>query len=130
MCKLSTVTTNYGEKIHVAEIKKDYIDNIIHAAGLCEKIDEIILFGSSIEERCTANSDIDIAVISNVSRSKLFSDKSYRMFQNAVYHMDILQNYDILQFNSLRELKEKKSPVCGEISSKGKSIYRRCRTDV
>ena len=130
MCKLSTVSTNYGEEVSVAEIKKEYIDNIIHAAEMCNKIDEIILFGSSIEERCTVNSDIDIAVISNVSRAKLFNDNSYRTFQNAVYCKDILQNYDILQFNSRNELSKKKSPVCGEINSKGKSIYRRCPTNV
>ena len=43
-----------GREIHMAEIKQRYIPNIIDAARKCDYIDRVVLFGSSLEERCLA----------------------------------------------------------------------------
>lgn len=56
MCKLVEIENNIGEKITVADIKMDTIKQIIEIAKICEQIDYIYLFGSSIEERCSYSS--------------------------------------------------------------------------
>jgi len=100
MCKLVKITNSLGEQIEVAEIKADTIKKIIKIAKICDKIDYIYLFGSSVEERCTDESDIDLAIISNVSASKLCNRSSYREFKERLYAIDTDQEYDRLQFNS------------------------------
>lgn len=125
MCRLVDVQTNYGEMVRVAEIKRDSIMNIIEAAEGCDKIDEIILFGSSLEERCSEQSDIDIAVISNAKRAKLFNSRAYNEFIRKMYRYRMGQDYDILQFNSIDDIWNSKDAVCFDIKHAGKTIYRR-----
>ena len=64
MCKVVVMNVD-NRKIRVADIKKKYMNNIIDAAKKCDLIDKVILFGSSIEDRCKESSDIDIAVFGN-----------------------------------------------------------------
>lgn len=71
MCKLTVIETNCDTKIQVADTKKKHIENIIKAAPTCKHILEIILFGSSLETRCTEQSDIDIAIVSDYTIGKL-----------------------------------------------------------
>lgn len=125
MCKLVTIRTNFGTKVDVADIKKGCIENIVNQANQCEHIDYIILFGSSLEETCQEVSDIDIAIISNVTRSRLFALASYDKFVTEIYLKQQEQDYDILQFNSMEQLKQKKDAVCRDIVDKGKIIYMR-----
>ena len=58
MCRL----VKFGQGYQIAEIKLPYIENIVRRATKSPHIDRIVLFGSSLEERCTVDSDIDIAV--------------------------------------------------------------------
>ena len=125
MCKLVKITNSLGEQIEVAEIKADTIKKIIKTVKICDKIDYIYLFGSSVEERCTDESDIDLAIISNVSASKLCNRSSYREFKERLYAIDTDQEYDRLQFNSLKAIRNSKEPVCLDIISKGKLLYQR-----
>jgi predicted nucleotidyltransferase len=125
MCKLISIKNNLGEDIKVADIKADTIKKIIMLAEKCDKIDYIILFGSSVEERCTEQSDIDMAVVSNVTRSRLFGSKKYDDFTSGLYGIDFEQDYDILQFNSIEKIKNSKDFVCKDIISKGKILYKR-----
>lgn len=125
MCNLVDLKTNYGSTVRVASIKKASIENIISAASSCDKIDEIILFGSSLQERCHDSSDIDIAIVSNIGRAKLFNSKSYRNFTSRVYTFKLGQDYDILQFNSISDIKNSRDSVCYDIEKKGKVIYKR-----
>lgn len=125
MCKLVSMDTNFGTKIDVADIKKKFIENIISSARQCDKIESIILFGSALEDRCKSTSDIDIAIISSVTRSRLFSSAAYKEFTNRIYDLEKEQNYDILQFNSKQALEKKKDFVCQEILNKGQIIYKR-----
>ena len=78
-----------------------------------------------MEERCTDESDIDLAIISNVSASKLCNRSSYREFKERLYAIDTDQEYDRLQFNSLKAIRNSKEPVCLDIISKGKLLYQR-----
>ncbi len=128
MCELKVIENNIGQQLYVADIKADTIKKIIEYASLCNKIDYIYLFGSSLEERCKQNSDIDIALILNVVRSRLFRDKGFNLFINKLYSIDSKQDYDRLYFKSLEELQSRDEIVCKEIINKGKIIYKRKST--
>ena len=80
MCQMVHVKTNFNTEIEVADIKKDIIENIVEVAGICTRICQIILFGSVIESRCTEDSDVDMLVVSDISRSRLYKDKDYQEF--------------------------------------------------
>lgn len=127
MCRLVTIQTNYGTSIDVAEIKKKHIENILNSAPLCKQISAIMLFGSSLEKRCTNKSDIDLVIISNSSLNKLSQLKAFDMFMNCLYSYDMEQEYDRLYFKSIKEIEEKKDdiPIYNELMRKGKVIYRR-----
>lgn len=125
MCKLVSIKTNNGVYIKVADIKAEIIKQILELAPICEKIDYIYIFGSSVEERCTEKSDIDIAIVSNVTRSRLFNARDYRDFTGRLYSIDIEQEYDILQFNSIEAIEKSKDFVCKDILSKGRLLYSR-----
>lgn len=100
MCRV--VNMNIGSrKVRVADIKQDFISNIVDAARKCDIIDRVLLFGSSIEERCREASDIDIAVFGNQTRSKALSSKKYESFARQLYSFrDHEQAYDILYFKT------------------------------
>ena len=100
MCKV--VNVRIGKRVvRVADIKRKYLNNIVDAASDCDYIDRIVLFGSSIETRCKEDSDIDLAIIGNVNKSKCLTSKKYERFLEKVYSFDeFSQSYDILYFKS------------------------------
>jgi len=99
MCKLAALNDE-SNNILVAEIKKEYINNIIEQAKKCKNITRIILFGSSLEERCSAKSDIDIAVFGKMTRGKYLKSAEFRNFNIEIFAYKDFdgQNYDILYF--------------------------------
>ena len=101
MCNMTTINTYNNNQIKVADIKKAYILNIIDACKHCSSIKKVVLFGSSLEERCNQISDIDIAVFGDRSKAKMFRLKSYRKFVDEICKfggVNDLQDYDILYF--------------------------------
>ena len=106
MCKVTAYTIN-GRTIRMADIKQKYIPNIIDAAQKCDYIDKIILFGSSLEERCREDSDIDLAVFGNQPSGKCLTSAKYRKFarQLSTYD-DFRQNYDLLYFKTGKSYKD------------------------
>jgi hypothetical protein len=70
-------------------------------------------------------SDIDIAIVTNISRSKLFKNKSYDDFTTRLYSKSLEQDYDILFFESQEDLKSSNDLVCKEILQKGQLLYKR-----
>ncbi|WP_026523466.1 nucleotidyltransferase domain-containing protein [Butyrivibrio sp. MB2005] len=67
----------------------------------CAFIDRIILFGSSIEDRCTYDSDIDLAIFGNQTKYKCLNSKEYRRFAEELYSFDDFnQSYDLLYFKT------------------------------
>lgn len=127
MCKLVDIKLNDGTYIKVADIKKRYIENIISSASKCKQIDYIILFGSALEERCTDESDIDIAIISKYTIDRLSKLESYLKFITEVYDLNLYQEYDRLYFKSLSEIEENEyeAYICKELIQKGKIIYKK-----
>lgn len=117
MCKLVPYK---GGKL-VADIKLDCINNIVEQAEKTKYISRIILFGSSLEERCNELSDIDIAVFGSKTSGSYLRSKEYRDFTSSIYKYDWKQDYDFLYF---KEGKEYKEPVMRHINS-GVEIYRR-----
>ncbi len=126
MCKLVNVKTNYGEEVKVAEIKRDEIKNIIDAASLCKNIDMLILYGSSLEDRCDKHSDIDIVIISKYPISKLCKLKSFHDFTTYVYKYNMDQDYDFLYYKSYDEINRnaESEMISSEIINKGKIIFK------
>lgn len=103
MCKVKEMRIN-NRTIHVADIKQKYISNIIDAAQKCVFIDKIILFGSSLEERCTDDSDIDLAIFGSKTKYKCLNSKEYRRFAEDLYSFDdFKQSYDLLYFKTGKE---------------------------
>lgn len=100
MCRV--IETKIGDRaIRVADIKAKYMINIADAARECDYIDKIVLFGSSTSSRCQENSDIDLAIFGNVSRTKCLTSKKYERFLTKVFSFDdFKQAYDILYFKS------------------------------
>lgn len=125
MCKLSQIQTNFNTTVMVAELKKNSVQNIIHAASLCPRIQSVYLFGSSLEERCAPESDIDLALMIDTSPSKLYQSRSYRLFRNEIYEKNADQGFDFLHIRSDTDLSVMREPIHREIFEKGKEIYRR-----
>ncbi len=121
MCTVSVMDIS-GRSIKVADIKKKYMLNIVDAASKCDIIDRVILFGSSIEERCTEDSDIDIAVFGKQNPSRVLSSKKYERFARQLYAYDNHnQGYDILYF---KQGTKSNSPIMESIL-RGEVIYER-----
>lgn len=100
MCKVVTMDLN-GRKVKVADIKQNCVRNIADAAKKCRYIDRIVLFGSALEDRCTDQSDVDIAVFGNVTKKKCLTSKKYKDFTHQLYRYgDFTQAYDILYFKT------------------------------
>lgn len=128
MCQLIPIKTNFNTEIEVADIKKDVIENIIEAAGACTRICQIILFGSVIESRCTVDSDVDMLVISDTSRSRLYKDKSYREFLKRLHDKDDYeQTYDVICVHGMEEVYQYQDTVSlfRDVVDCGKTLYRR-----
>lgn len=108
---------------YVADIKYDYILNIVKQAAKCKNITRIVLFGSSIEERCTEESDIDIAVFGEESKAKYLKSKEFKDFHRNLFTFDkdFAQDYDIIYFADNKEY----AGLIMEDISKGVEIYRR-----
>lgn len=118
MCKLVKLDSG----VCVADIKKNYIKNIIEQAKKCSIIDKVILFGSSIEERCTEDSDIDIAVFGNKKEYIAHKSKAYNNFQVNLFRFDDSgQNYDILYL----ENEKKYQGNIASIIDSGVIIYKK-----
>jgi len=121
MCQVLSMDVG-SHQIRVAEVKQKYIQNIIDAASQCDLIDRVVLFGSSIEERCRDNSDIDLAVFGNQSRSRALTSRKYERFARQLYEFDNhAQSYDILYF---RSGSGDSNPILHEIS-RGEELYAR-----
>ena len=82
MCKITSFVID-GRTIHMADIKQKYVWNIINAAQKCDYIDKIILFGSSLEDRCRDDSDIDLAIFGNQPEGKCLTSKNTETLQGS-----------------------------------------------
>lgn len=128
MCQLVNVSTNFDTKIEVADVKKIFIENILEAAATCSRICQIILFGSAIESRCTETSDIDMLIISDTARSKLYKNKSYQEFLKRLHDQDNYeQMYDIICVHGIDEIYRNLNTtgLFQNIIENGKTLYRR-----
>lgn len=128
MCQMVQVKTNFDTEIEVADIKKDIIENIVEIAGICTRIRQIILFGSVIESRCTEDSDVDMLIVSDISRSRLYKDKGYREFLKKLHDKDDYeQMYDVICVHGMDEVYQKQDTVClfRDVIENGKTLYRR-----
>jgi len=117
MCRM----IRYKDGKSIAEIKYQHILNISRQAEKCRNITRIVLFGSSLEERCTESSDIDIAVFGNQTKGKYLQSKEFRDFHREVFLFDMNQDYDILYF---KDGKKYTDQIMNDIAE-GIEIYRR-----
>ena len=82
MCKM----IHYKDGKYIADIKHKYILNIIQQAEQCENIYRIMLFGSSLEERCTDSSDIDIAVLESSQKISICNQRNSKGFRISCFY--------------------------------------------
>ena len=125
MSELVQIQNNLGENIKVSSLKIDTIKKISRIASMCDNILAIIVFGSSVEDRCRDTSDIDMAIISDIPTSRLFMKKQFKQFTQRLYSIDTQQEYDFLYFNGLEAVSNRKEAVCRDIVNKGVYIYRK-----
>lgn len=128
MCRLVSIDTNFNTKIMVADIKAEYINNILQKAGLCKNISHIYLFGSALKEECKEVSDIDILVVSDIARSKLYKTKSFNLFLVDLHEKDnYYQQYDVICVHGMQELEKNRHRVMlyYDILMNGEELYRR-----
>lgn len=111
----------YKNGKRIAKIKLRHIDNIAAQAAKCDHIERVVLFGSSLEERCTKASDIDIAVFGTQPKKKYLLSQEFKRFHDDVFLFDLAQDYDILYFSSAEETK---ADILNDIN-RGVEIYRR-----
>ena len=117
MCKL----VRFDENKYVADIKLSHVKNISEQARKTKNISRIVLFGSSIEKRCTEQSDIDIAVFGKATKSKYIDSKEFREFKSGLFRFDWDQDYDVLYF---KEAADYSDMIMNDID-RGVEIYRR-----
>ena len=121
MCQMINMNIG-GNTIRVADIKSKYMHIIASLAAQCDYIDKIVLFGSSISESCTDESDIDIAVFGNQPKGKCLTSTKFLKFTDDLAAYDgYKQIYDILYFKSGSK---NNSPILKEID-KGEVLYAR-----
>lgn len=122
MCKV--VSMNIGDRdIKVADIKEKYIRNIAEVAQRSGIFDRVILFGSSIDERCKEDSDIDIAVFGDETEYKMLRSKKYDVFRSQLRSYDEGdQAYDILYFKT--DSPRNKSAILNDIYA-GEILYEK-----
>lgn len=99
MCQVKELKID-NQIVNIADIKHKYVRNIVDAAKKCDLIDKVIVFGSSLEERCTVSSDIDLAVFGSKTKYKTYHSKSYDDFLKQIYEYDLDQDYDVLYFKT------------------------------
>lgn len=117
MCKM----VKYRNHGYIADIKLPHVNNITELASKTKHIRKIVLFGSSIEDRCTTDSDIDIAVFGPLSKGRYIDSTEFRAFKNGLFRFDRDQDYDVLYF---KENSKHNDAIMIDIN-KGIEIYRR-----
>lgn len=126
MCRLVNIDTNFDSNIMVADIKAEYIANILEKAEICRNICSIYLFGSALNEECRETSDIDVLVVSDVTRSKLYKTKSFNQFLVKLHEKDgYLQQYDVICVHGMKELEKNRGKFYHDVLANGKELYRR-----
>jgi len=107
--------------IYVADMKKDLLLEIVEKAKEFDFIKQLILFGSSLEERCKDSSDIDLIIIGNKPSYRCLDSRAYRKFTGYVYDLDFSQDYDIIyQYDSINKMK---GGLKREVLERGVVIY-------
>lgn len=109
-------------------VKGKYMCQMVQVKTNCTRIRQIILFGSVIESRCTEDSDVDMLVVSDISRSRLYKDKGYREFLKKLHDKDDYeQMYDVICVHGMDEVYQKQDTVClfRDVIENGKTLYRR-----
>lgn len=128
MCRLVGINTNFDTKIMVADIKMKYVINILEKADICKNICSIYLFGSVLKEECKEESDIDVLVVSDITRSKLYKLKSFHQFLIKLHEKDdYVQQYDVICVHGMKELEKNQHRVMlyHDILANGRELYRR-----
>ena len=88
----------------------------------------IYLFGSALKEECKEASDIDILVVSDIARSKLYKTKSFNLFLVDLHEKDnYYQQYDVICVHGMQELEKNRHRVMlyYDILMNGEELYRR-----
>lgn len=128
MCSLVEIDTNFDTRIMVADIKEAYVINILEKAGICRNICNIYLFGSVLREECKEESDIDVLVVSDLARSRLYKNKDFNRFLTKLHERDnYIQQYDVICVHGIEVLEKNRQRIklYDEVLTNGRELYRR-----
>lgn len=121
MCKVIECMID-DKKVHIADIKEMHIRNIADAAKKCPDIEKVVIFGSSITDRCREDSDIDVALFGKKDRARFWNLARYRKFAEQLYRFDgFMQSYDILYF----KMNSKDNSFILQEVNRGEVIYEK-----
>ena len=87
MCKLVSMTFPTGVTANVADIKVDKLKKYLDVFPYMRSIDRVYLFGSTLEERCREDSDIDFMLFYNERKAfrQDMADVLPEIFPDSVY---------------------------------------------
>ena len=122
MCELSRIKTANGMQM-VAAQKKDCVINIIDVAQDQEDISQIVLFGSAATNKCRKDSDIDLVIVGDISKTKMLRSKAYKEFLRKVRHFNKNQSYDIFYFD--KKQYDNMSGIIKDEINKGITLFNR-----
>lgn len=105
-----------SEKIH--PYKRKAIEILLE--NVPDTVDEIWLFGSSLNHRCTEDSDIDICIIGKYTAKDETSPENYWLRDPRI------QPVDVLIFTQQQRDEQQNLRIFKEINNKGLLIYKRC----
>lgn len=119
MVNLVPLRVNTGETVMVADIMVVSLKKYLKIFPEFSIVKKIILFGSTLEERCCEESDVDLYVVHDGTR-KEFSDFLYEILEKC----DVAVYDDILG-STEEELNESSCCFLHKVREEGKVIYDR-----
>lgn len=103
-------------------LHKPFIDALIKNAKDVEQLDGIVIFGSSVREDCTEESDVDIILISQVKFSNMNYGKALFNMLSKCYEVQEVAT-DILEMRSITELETGSSEFFKNVREDGYKYY-------
>lgn len=104
-------------------INKKFIDTFLTGAKEIPELKGIVIFGSSIREDCTENSDIDIILISD---TRLAENKEYSLQVSALLEKCYAVQctpVDLLELHDVTEIETRKTIFCDTLREEGYKYF-------
>ncbi len=122
MCKLIPFELENGNTIQISEYKIDRLKKYVEMFSTLNGIDRVILFGSSLEERCRKDSDMDFCLLYTDKQKKLYRENLQKLW--SLYpesSCDDFLSFDAKQYDQGDNL----YTIMQDVKNKGVVVYDR-----